>query len=86
MGTGLQEVGDNPESVGADRAAGFGDFDDGVDQSLSGLGLRRAPRKLHVDRDLPLREIVFGKVHHLGGDPLAFEIFDLFDGRIVRDG
>ncbi len=42
---------DDFQAVGANRAAGFRHFDDGIDQPFGGFGLGGAPGKFHFDGD-----------------------------------
>ena len=69
----------NLQAVGPNRAAGFRDFDDRIDQSFGGFGLGGAPGKFHCHGNISFGEVALGEIDHLRGNSLAFEVFDFFD-------
>ena len=76
---------DDAQAIGAQRRAGFGDFDDGVGE-LGNFYFRGAPGKFDARFHAVAFEIFFGHAHGFGGDDFAFEVFHGVDGGIFGDG
>ena len=74
MGFALHDGVDDGEAVGFERAAGLGDFDDGVGEH-GGFDFGGAPTEFDFDVDALLGEVGFGDAYQLGGDDFAFEVF-----------
>ncbi len=73
------------EVVGSERAAGFGDFDDGVGQH-GRFDFRGAPTEFDLDVDALGCEVALGYFNQLGGDDLAFEVFSFLESAGFRHG
>ena len=82
---GFEQRVDDAQAIGAQRRAGFGDFDDGVGE-LGHFHFGGAPGKFHAGLHAVALEIFFGHAHGFGGDDFAFEVFHGFDGGIFGDG
>ena len=67
---------DDFEVVGLERAAGLGDFDDGVGEH-GRLDFCCAPAEFDFDVDALGGEVALGDFDKFGGDDFAFEIFGL---------
>ena len=70
------------KAVGADGAAGLGDFHRRVHQALDHLGWLR-PRKFHGGRDAAFGQIATGETDQFGGDALAGQILQRLDRRVA---
>ena len=75
----------DPQIVGAQRAAGFGDFDDRVSQRRR-LDFRGPPGELDFSFDAVLLKVTFGEFDDFGGDAFSLQILHRFDRRIFRHG
>ncbi len=70
---------DDPQFVGAQGRACFGNFDDRI-RELGRLHLGRTPTEFDFGGDAVGFQITFGGRHQLGRDDLAFEILDRLHG------
>ncbi len=61
---------DDAQAIGAQRAAGLGDFNDGVGEH-GRLDFGGAPAELDLDRDVFAGEVLLGDFDQLGGDDFA---------------
>src|SRR5437016_661300 len=75
--------GNDAKVIRLERASRFGHVDDRVGQPRR-FHLGGAPAKLDVRLDAVLSQPALGDADQLGGDPLALQILDALDRRIVR--
>ena len=72
-GRALQNLGDDPQVVGAQGTARFGDLHDRVGQA-GRLDFGRTPGELHARGHAVLRQESRGQAHRFGGDALALQV------------
>ena len=73
------------QAIGLERAAGLGDFDNGVGQR-GRLHFGCAPTELDLDVDALGGEVALADFDQLGGDDLTFEVFGLFKAAAFGNG
>jgi hypothetical protein len=73
LGVGFENRLDDAELIGAQRRAGFGDFDDGIGQ-IGRLDFGGAPTEFDARFDAFAFRDNVGWCDQFGGDDLAFEI------------
>ena len=76
---------DDLEVVGLERAAGLGDFDNGVGEH-GRLDFSGAPAELDFDVDALGGEVALADFDQFGGDDLAFEVFGFFEAAGLGNG
>ena len=79
----LQDFIDDAKVVSSQRASCFGDFHNGVDQHRR-LDFRSAPGELNLRADTVSVEPTPSEIHCFGRNPLAFDIGNRLDLRILR--
>ncbi len=75
---------DDLEMIGLERAAGLGDFDDGVGEH-GRLHFGGAPAELDLHIHAAIGKVALAHFDEFGGDDFAFEIFGFLKAAGIRE-
>ena len=78
----MEQIADNPQSVGADRVTCLGNLNDGVDQAAHRFGFRGSPGEFDVAVNIALGQIAARKLNQFRRDFFPSKILHRLNGRV----